>query len=100
MVAMERSDAAHVQFSIVRILALCERGGMDRLADVNEPNVYKALRMRSATNLTPKPSTTIGPHYIASANGRFGSNVCSAVTRWRRSRRRKRTVTFASDAGL
>jgi len=44
----------HVRLTIVRIKGLCERGGIERMADVNEPNVSRGMRSLSAANKAPK----------------------------------------------
>ncbi len=49
-----RRTPKHIRLSIVRINALCERGEIAKLADVNEPNVSKALRSLSAAGRAPK----------------------------------------------
>jgi len=57
-----RRTPKHVRLTIVRLKWLCDKGGMVRLADVNESNACKALRALNAENRAPK---TINDHRAA-----------------------------------
>lgn len=50
----QRRTPKHIRLSLVRIKDVCRRGDIERLADLNEPSVSKALRSLAATGRSPK----------------------------------------------